>query len=161
VLQPGTRHYDALDPRRLHDRHRAAALRLPEEVRDYIDWIADRQLFSGDVPCMINADGSVWDWGRTLPEYDGQGAFVTLVAEYYQFTGDRDLLARRFTNIVKALEFAAHLRAQRLTGEYRDAQAKRRAIMVITPFRQPRRLCCAGKHSYWTISGTARLARGR
>jgi len=151
VLQPGPRHYE-----RSWIRDGCmigiALLRCGyrEEVRDYIDWIADRQLFSGDVPCMINADGSVWDWGRTLPEYDGQGAFVTLVAEYYQFTGDRDLLARRFTNIVKALEFAAHLRAQRLTGEYRDAQGEKARYYGLLPLSVSHEGYAApGKHSYW------------
>ena len=48
---------------------------------------------SPDNPVVINADGSMWHWGKMWPEYDGQGAFVTLVGEYYRYSKDKEFLS--------------------------------------------------------------------
>jgi hypothetical protein len=122
----------------------------PEEAAAYIRWIADHQLLSGDVPCMINADGSQWDWGKTLLEYDGQGAFVTLVAEYDAYTKDRVLVNDVFTNVTRALEFLDSLRKKRLTDEFRAATDERARFYGILPLSVSHEGYTApGKHSYW------------
>jgi len=151
VLQPGSRNYE-----RSWIRDSAligvALLRsgYAEVVKDYINWISDHQLFNGDVPCMINADGSMRHWGKTWPEYDGQGAYITLVAEYYKFTKDRDLLERRFPNVVKALEFLVYLRNKRLTDEYKNATDERARFYGILPLSVSHEgYSLPGKHSYW------------
>ncbi len=151
VIQPGSRHYE-----RSWIRDGAgigiALLRMGylKEAREYIDWIANRQLFNGDVPCMINTDGSMWDWGKTLPEYDGQGAFITLISEYYKFTKDKKFLQEKFPNVIKALQFLQHLREKRLTDEYKNGPDKQKIFYGILPlsvshegYPQP------GVHSYW------------
>lgn len=151
VLQPGSRHYE-----RTWIRDGAgmgiALLRTGylRETREYIDWIAEHQLFNGDVPCMMNTDGSMWDWGKTLPEYDGQGAFITLISEYYKFTKDEEFLREKMPNVIKALEFLQHLRKKRLTDEYKNGPDKKRIFYGILPnsishegYPQP------GVHSYW------------
>ncbi|MFH0954342.1 MAG: discoidin domain-containing protein [Verrucomicrobiota bacterium] len=151
VVQPGARNYERSW---IRDGSLMAIALLrtghPEDAKAYVQWAADHQLFSGDVPCMINADGSQWDWGKTLPEYDGQGAFVTMVAEYYAYTKDRELLSGVFTNVTRALGFLDYLRKKRLTDEYRTATGEKARFYGILPisvshegYTQP------GKHSYW------------
>ncbi len=151
VIQPGSRHYERSWIRDCSVMG-IALMRTGyiKEVREYIDWICDRQLFNGDVPCMINTDGSMWDWGKTLPEYDGQGAFITLIFEYYKFTNDKNFLKEKMPNVIKALQFLEYLRAKRLTDEYKNGPDKKKIFYGILPnsvshegYAQP------GVHSYW------------
>lgn len=151
VLQPGSRHYERSW---IRDGALMAIALLqtghPEAAREYQQWAADHQLFSGDVPCMINADGSMWEWGKALPEYDGQGAFVTMASENYAYTKDRELLQGVFTNVTRALEFLDYLRKKRLTDEFRLATDERARFYGILPLSVSHEGYAApGKHSYW------------
>lgn len=151
VLQPGSRHYERTwirDGCVLGIAFLRAGYR--EEVMDYIDWIADHQLFNGDVPCMINANGSMAQWGKVWPEYDGQGAFITLIAEYYKYTKDEAFLADKFPSVVRALEFLDYLRKKRLTDEYRNATDEKARYYGILPLSVSHEgYALPGKHSYW------------
>ncbi len=151
VIQPGSRHYE-----RSWIRDGAVMgiglMRMGylKEAREYIDWIANHQLFNGDVPCMINADGSMWDWGKTLPEYDGQGAFITLISEYYKFTKDKEFLNEKMPNVIKALEFLEYLRKKRLTDEYKNGPEEKKIFYGILPNSVSHEGYPApGVHSYW------------
>ncbi|MCK9554796.1 discoidin domain-containing protein [bacterium] len=91
-----------------------------EEVRDYLDWISKSQKPGGEIPCMLELNGQMPGWGKDWFEWDGQGAYIFAVADYYRFTKDKDFVIRNFDSIVKALKFLEELRAKRLTDEYKN-----------------------------------------
>ena len=95
-----------VDPRRLADFDRAAALGHADEVRDFIDWYAPFQFANGKVPCCVDSRGA-----DPVPENDSHGEFIYLVAEYYRHTRDRALaradVAARAARAVDVHGFAA------------------------------------------------------
>ena len=93
VIQPGSRSYN-----RTWMRDGAmissALLRFGffEEVKEYLDWYAERVEPDGLVPPILDTSGKVYDgWGGNI-EWDSQGQFIYAIMEYYRFTGDRDFL---------------------------------------------------------------------
>jgi hypothetical protein len=79
----------------------AALLRMghAREVREFILWYAPHQRADGFVPCCVDREGIDW-----LVEHDSHGELLALVADYYRFTSDDDLLAKIWTIIQKAVE---------------------------------------------------------
>ncbi|MDD5645332.1 MAG: discoidin domain-containing protein [bacterium] len=91
-----------------------------EEVRDYLDWVSKSQKPSGEIPCMHELNGQMPGWGRDWIEWDGQGAYIFAIADYYRFTKDKDFVLKHFDSVVKALKFLEELRTRRLTDEYKN-----------------------------------------
>lgn len=152
AVQPGSRNYKRTWMR--DGAEIAVALMRTghlQEAKEYIDWAAKRQVvFTGEVLPMINADGSAWDWGKTLKEYDSQGEFVYSVAEYYRFTRDEKFLRENFQAVVKALKFMEELRQKRMTDEFKSGPPEKRRFYGILPESVSHEGYAApGMHSYW------------
>jgi len=119
AIQPGSRQYE-----RSWIRDGAmssgALLRMgaAETVRDFIDWYAHFITPEGKVPpSFLHSDPLDAGPGSGI-EWDGQGAFVYTVMEYYRFTKDRAFLARHYTNICQSLAFLQNLREKTLVPDY-------------------------------------------
>jgi len=90
------------------------------EVRDFLRWYARYQLPDGRIPCCVDQRGA-----DTAVENDSNGEFIYTVAEYYRSTRDIGFVNDRWPAIIKAVEYLAGLRQQRLTDAYQrpDKQA--------------------------------------
>jgi hypothetical protein len=115
AIQPGSRSYE-----RSWIRDGAltstALLRLghEEEARQFLEWFAPYQFASGKVPCCVDARGA-----DPVPENDSHGELIHLIAEHFRFTGDRELAAKMWPHVEKAVAYMDSLRQTRRTAEYR------------------------------------------
>jgi len=143
-LQPGTRAYD-----RTWIRDGAlmssVLLRMGQEdaVREFIDWFAPYQYADGKVPCCVDARGA-----DPVPEYDSDGEFIWLVAEYYRFTGDRALLERHWPAVRAAAGHLDRLRMERRTPEWRSP-GKEPFFGILPPSISHEGYSAKAQHSYW------------
>ncbi len=99
ALQPGPRRYTRSwirDGAMMS----AALLRMgcTDEVRDFIRWYAPHQRPDGFVPCCVDREGIDW-----LVEHDSHGELLALIADYYRFTLDDDLLKESWSFVVRAV----------------------------------------------------------
>jgi len=80
----------------------AALLRMghTKEVREYIRWYAPHQRADGFVPCCVDREGVDW-----LVEHDSHGELIALIADYYRFTLDRELLTECWTYVDRAVGY--------------------------------------------------------
>ena len=100
ALQPGPRRYTRSwirDGAMMS----AALLRMghAREVLEFIRWYAPHQRADGFVPCCVDREGPDW-----LVEHDSHGQLIALIADYYRFTGDRQLLEEAWPFIDKAVQ---------------------------------------------------------
>ncbi len=107
-----------------------AMLRLgkPELSKAYISKFSEFIGESGWVPHMILEEGNPVTFNSNPnsgegQEYDSQGEFVFIVRQYFDYSGDEELLRRVYPKVVKALRFAQELRKRRMTDVYRDDPA--------------------------------------
>lgn len=105
ALQPGPRRYTRAWIRD-GTIMSAALLRMGrvEEIREFIRWYAPYQRADGFVPCCVDANGPDW-----LVEHDSHGELIALVADYYRFTADGELLKESWPHIEKAVGCIAGL----------------------------------------------------
>jgi hypothetical protein len=140
----------------------AALLRMgcSIEVRDFLRWYAPYQRGDGNVPCAVDREGPDW-----LPEHDSHGQLAFLVAEYFRFTRDRELLAELWPAVLRAIDYLESLRSQRLSAEF--AAGDRRACFGLLPESVSHEGYLAQPvHAYWDdfwalrgIGDAAHLAR--
>ena len=99
ALQPGPRRYTRSWIRD-GTMMSAALLRMgrAEEVREFIRWYAPYQRADGFVPCCVDRDGPDW-----LVEHDSHGQLIALIADYYRFTADAQLLEESWTFVDEAV----------------------------------------------------------
>jgi hypothetical protein len=120
ALQPGARNYERSW---IRDGSVMAAALLRagyfDEVRQYLDWVTTCQKPNGELPCILERNGQVPNWANTWTEWDGQGAYVFAISDYYRFTKDRKFLEDKFDNVLLALRYIETLRKQRLTSQYK------------------------------------------
>jgi hypothetical protein len=104
-IQPGTRCY-----RRSWIRDgsltSSALLRCGyhNEVRAFIEAYVTYVGKNGAVPCVVDGRGA-----DHTPEYDSQGEFLFLLAEYYRFTGDRQLVETHWSQVRAVVSEIARL----------------------------------------------------
>jgi hypothetical protein len=101
ALQPGPRRYTRSwirDGAMMS----AALLRMGHaaEVREFIRWYAPHQRADGFVPCCVDREGVDW-----LVEHDSHGELLALIADYFRFTRDLDLVRELWPSIDKAAGF--------------------------------------------------------
>jgi F5/8 type C domain-containing protein/amylo-alpha-1,6-glucosidase len=84
----------------------AALLRMgrANEVREFIRWYAPYQRPDGFVPCCVDASGPDW-----LVEHDSHGQLIALIADYYRFTADEELVKEFWTCVDRAVGCIAGL----------------------------------------------------
>jgi len=99
ALQPGPRRYTRSWIRDATIMG-AALLRMGRsaEVREFIRWYAPYQRADGFVPCCVDGNGPDW-----LVEHDSHGQLIALVADYFSFTGDVELVQEVWTFIERAV----------------------------------------------------------
>ena len=99
ALQPGPRRYTRSwirDGAMMS----AALLRMGclNEVREFIRWYAPHQRADGFVPCCVDREGTDW-----LVEHDSHGELLALIADYYRFTSDEQLLDETWPFVERAV----------------------------------------------------------
>jgi len=143
-IQPGTRSYA-----RSWIRDGAltcwALLRmgLNEPVRDFLEWYAPYQYDSGKIPCVVDGRGA-----DPVAEHDSSGEFIFLVAQYYRYTGDRDLLERMWPRVLAAASYLDTLRRERRTAEY-DDPLQNHFYGILPPSISHEGYAAKPMHSYW------------
>lgn len=148
-LQPGSRNYKKAwmrDGALLS----AAMMRLgyKDDVKEFLDWIADRQYPNGMVPFILE-EGGMPGWCKDWKEYDSQGEFIFAIYDYYCFTGDRKFLEDKWPNIEKALNYLVELRKQRLTDNYCKGPDSKKVFCGILPESNSHEGYFPAMHSYW------------
>jgi hypothetical protein len=144
AIQPGTRSY-ARSWIRDGSLTSSALLRLghPEPVRAFIEWFAPNQYENGKIPCVVDARGP-----DPVPELDSGGEFIFLVAEYYRYTGDRELLERMGLRVRAAAAYLDSLRRTSRTEECRSSE-KARYFGLLPPSISHEGYSAKPMHSYW------------
>ncbi|MGK2961131.1 MAG: discoidin domain-containing protein, partial [Gemmatimonadaceae bacterium] len=144
AIQPGSRSYERSWIRD-GSLTSAALLRLGQyrEVREFIDWYAKFQFDNGKIPCCVDSRGA-----DPVPENDSHGQFVYLVAEYYRHTADRDVLARMWPNVTRAVAFMDSLRQSRQTEEFSTGE-KRVFYGLMPQSISHEGYSAKPMHSYW------------
>ncbi len=143
-IQPGVRCYD-----RSWARDGAltssALLQLGynEEVRDFINWYAKFQFDSGKIPCCVDHRGA-----DPTPEHDSCGEFIYLVAEYYRYTGDKQMLYSMFQRVLRAVGYLDSLLAQTRTPEF-DKEENRHLRGLLPPSISHEGYSDKPAYSYW------------
>jgi len=106
---------------------------------------------SGWVPWVIHADGrpTAFVTGtREGHEYDSQGQLAFLVRQYLDFTGDERFARAIYPAVIRALQFAAALRRERMTEAYETA-AQLQPYYGILPESNSHEGYYPATHSYW------------
>ena len=150
VIQPGARSYN-----RTWMRDGAmissTLLRLGffEEVREYLDWYAERVESDGLVPPILDTSGKVYDgWGRNI-EWDSQGQFIYAIMEYYRFTGDKNFLEKHFDAVRRAMKYLVTLRERTLAPEQYENREDGARLKGILPPSISHEGFIKPVHSYW------------
>ncbi|HLJ73746.1 MAG TPA: coagulation factor 5/8 type domain-containing protein, partial [Thermoanaerobaculia bacterium] len=114
ALQPGTRSYERSWIRD-GSMMSAALLRLgmADVVREYINWYVQFQYPDGKVPCCVDSRGA-----DPVPENDSHGELIYLIAEYYRYTHDRDLINTVWPHVVSAVNYIDKLRHTQTAPEF-------------------------------------------
>lgn len=116
-----------------------------EQVRRFIEWFAPYQYENGKIPCVVDGRGP-----DPVPEHDSTGQFIYLVAKYLRMTGDRALARKMQMRVDSAVAYIESLRAQRMTAEFREGPAEKRALYGIVPESISHEGYSAKPmHSYW------------
>jgi hypothetical protein len=99
ALQPGPRRYTRSWIRDATIMS-AALLRMGciDEVREFIRWYAPYQRADGFVPCCVDGNGPDW-----LVEHDSHGELIALIADYYRFSADEELVRELWTSVDRAV----------------------------------------------------------
>jgi hypothetical protein len=120
AIQPGTRCY-----RRtwIRDGSLTSSALLQwgykQEVEQFIRWFAPYIFSNGKVPCVVDRRGA-----DPVPENDSHGQFLYLVAEYYRFTGDKQLVEDMFPTMLKVAGYIDQLRKSRQTDEFKTDETR-------------------------------------
>jgi alpha-L-rhamnosidase-like protein len=144
AIQPGTRAY-ARSWIRDGSLTSSALLRAgrPEVVRQFIEWFAPHQYANGKVPCVVDQRGA-----DPVPEHDSTGEFLFLIAEYYRFTKDSDLVERYWPGIVRGVAYLDSLRHERSTDAYRTPE-NIKYFGILPPSISHEGYSAKPMHSYW------------
>ncbi len=150
AIQPGSRQYERSW---IRDGSMTAPVLLrmgrADIVRDFIDWYAHFITPEGKVPPSFRADDPLDAGPGSGIEWDGQGAYVYMIMEYYRFTHDREFLAKHFPKMRRSLEFLVALREQTLAADYWKDEPARERFVGILPKSFSHEGYCPEMHSYW------------
>lgn len=148
--QPGSRNYKRAWMRD-GSLTSAALLRFGQvdEVREYLDWYAERVTSDGWVPPVLDNAGEIhrgFGWDN---EWDSQGQFVYAIMEYYRFTQDREFLKDHFDEMVRAMEFAGRLRDRTFVDGYMSDHEVPERFRGLLPKSISHEGYSPAMHSYW------------
>lgn len=145
-IQPGSRSYERTW---IRDGSLTSSALLAfghtDEVRDFLDWFGPYQYADGKVPCCVDRRGP-----DPVAENDSHGEYIYAVMNYYRYTGDAAFLRRHWDRVVKATDYIEHLRAQRMTDEFRNGPDNKRVLYGLMPESISHEGYSAKPmHSYW------------
>lgn len=86
-------------------------------AHDFVEWYAHYQAANGRVPCCVDRRGP-----DPAVENDSAGEFIFAVAEYYRYTRDIGFAYDMWPHVVRAVEYLASLRQQRMTAAFRSLE---------------------------------------
>jgi hypothetical protein len=92
---------------------------LVQEVKDFILWFTPHIYANGKVPCCVDKRGA-----DPTPENDSPGEWLYMVAQYYRYTGDKELLKSVFPYVKRVVGFIDELRQTQRTAEFRRSANK-------------------------------------
>jgi len=143
-LQPGSRSYERSWIRD-GSLEAATLLRMgrPDVAREFLEWYAGFQYPNGKVPCCVDSRGA-----DPVPEYDSNGEFIYLAAEYWRHTHDRAVAERVWPNVLRAALYIDSLRQQRRTPEFQSGD-KRAFYGILPPSISHEGYSAKPMHSYW------------
>ena len=144
ALHPGPRRYDRCWIRDAAGMARAllqAGCR--DAVRDLLEWYAPYIREDGTVPCCVDGDGPDW-----LPEYDSQGQFPHIVAEFLRYGGDRTVVERLWPVVLRTIDRLADLRASRMTAAFQAGNPPHR-FGLLPESASHEGYLAHPVHSYW------------
>ncbi|MFH0880338.1 MAG: discoidin domain-containing protein, partial [Lentisphaerota bacterium] len=150
ALQPGSRQYERSwirDGAMMSEALMRMGLFQP--VREFIDWYAHFIQPNGMVPPSFRHDDALDCGPGSGLEYDGQGAWVYLVMEYYRFTGDRAFLEKHFESMHKSLGYLEELRGRTLVEGYMTTNPPSDRFVGILPKSFSHEGYDLPMHSYW------------
>ncbi|HEV8480906.1 MAG TPA: discoidin domain-containing protein [Candidatus Eisenbacteria bacterium] len=141
-IQPGSRSYERSWIRD-GSLTSTALLRMGHEdaVKEFIEWFAPYLYADGKVPCCVDARGS-----DPVPENDSNGEFIYLVAEYFRYTGDRELAERMWPAVSHSAAYLDSMRQTHRTAEWR---AKPEFFGLLPPSISHEGYSAKPMHSYW------------
>jgi hypothetical protein len=116
---------------------------LTEPAREFLEWYAPHQYANGKVPCVVDRRGA-----DPVPEHDSSGEFIFLVAQYFRYTGDRELLKKMWPRVLGAANYLDGLRQLRRTAEYQDP-ALDHFYGLLPPSISHEGYSAKPMHSYW------------
>jgi hypothetical protein len=150
AIQPGSRHYERSWIRD-GAMTSAALLRwgLHKPVREFIAWYAHFITPEGMVPPSFRHDDPLDAGPGSGIEWDGQGAYISLVMDYYRYTGDREFLAAYFDTLVGAMKYLETLRNRTLEPGYYGDQPVPERFRGILPKSFSHEGYYPEMHSYW------------
>ncbi len=150
AIQPGSRQYERSW---IRDGSMISAALLKtgnyKTVKDFINWYAHFITPEGMVPPSFRSDDPLNAGPGAGIEWDGQGAFVFLVAEYYRFTHNRQFLLEHYNEIISALKFLVKLRNITLKDDYMSDEPFRERFYGILPKSFSHEGYYPEMHSYW------------
>ncbi len=116
-----------------------------DEMRQFLDWYAERQYPSGKIPCVVDRRGP-----DPVPEHDSHGEYIHAVACYVRRSGDGAFLERHLPRVAAAVEYIESLCATRRTDEFRAGPPEKRAMYGLMPESISHEGYSAKPmHSYW------------
>jgi hypothetical protein len=144
AIQPGSRAY-ARSWIRDGSLTSSALLRMghSDVVLEFLEWFAPYQYDDGKVPCVVD-----WRGADPVPEHDSNGEFIFLVAEYYRYTDDHDVLARMWPRVVAAAGYLDSLRQRRRTAAFEDPD-RQEFYGILPPSISHEGYSAKPMHSYW------------
>jgi len=150
AIQPGSRQYERSWIRDAA-MSSAALLRMgaDDPVLQFIDWYAHFITPEGMVPPSFLHDDPLDAGPGTGIEWDGQGAFVYAVMEYYRFIKDQAFLTRHYTNIYQSLQYLQQLREDSLAPDYMQNEPHRERFQGILTKSISHEGYYPEMHSYW------------
>lgn len=116
-------------------------------INAYLPLVAD----SGWVPWIVHEGGNPVGFitgSREGHEYDSQGQFPFLIRQYYDFTGDEEVLRHAYPSVVRALHFAHALREERMTEAY-QSDPEKQPYYGLLPESNSHEGYYPAMHSYW------------
>lgn len=118
---------------------------LHREVREFIEWYSKYLFSNGKVPCVVDTRGA-----DPVDENDSNGEFIFLIAEYFRFTQDTQLVRNTYDKIQQAAKYLDHLSSLRKTDKYKNGNDSLKALYGLLPESISHEGYSAKPmHSYW------------
>lgn len=116
-----------------------------DEALGYLEWFTPLVGQDGFAPFLVDAKtGKLLEFCRDWKEYDSQGQYVYAVARYYDFTGDKEFVAKAYPAVQRAMAYMIARLEERRTDKQKGTK-----FFGILPESNSHEGYFPGVHSYW------------